>query len=208
MQYDRIAPKLAELNALRGIQSSGDVNALQQHIVERQVQTSDIASQIGRLREQQARANEADQLQLEKPISDLEHENAVAVADLLERKLRIMSQTTVQPPHEALFDRSMLEKTGTAVFTLMIPIAIALARRIWVRSSPRLQPVAIDLESSPRLQRLEEAIDSIAIEVERIGEAQRFATKLLTERSEPAMNRAVPAPAPIARRVPGTITPH
>jgi hypothetical protein len=190
-------------------QNSSDVNALQQHIVERQVQTSDIASQIGRLREQQARAKEADQLQLEKPIADLEHENAAAVADLqmLERKLRLMSQTTVQPPHEALFDRSMLEKTGTGVFVLMIPIVFALARRIWVRSSPRVQP-AIDLESSPRLQRLEEAIESIAIEVERIGEAQRFATKLLTERPEPAVNRAVPAPAPIARKAPGTITPH
>jgi hypothetical protein len=211
MKYDRIAPTLAELNALRAIQNSGDINALQQHVVETQIRTSDITAQMDRLREQQARSTGEERLRLDKPIADLQHQNAVAVADLqmAERKLgMLMAQTSMQPPHDALFNQSMLEKTGTAVFTLMIPIAIALARRIWVRSSPRVQPVTIDLESSPRLQRLEDAIESIAIEVERIGEAQRFATKLLTERSEPAMNRAVPAPAPIARKVPGTITPH
>ncbi len=33
-----------------------------------------------------------------------------------------------------------------------------------------------------RMKRLEQAIDSIAVEVERIGEGQRFVTKLLAER--------------------------
>ena len=35
-----------------------------------------------------------------------------------------------------------------------------------------------------RLRRLEEAVDAIAIEVERISEAQRFQTKLLAQRVE------------------------
>lgn len=112
----------------------------------------------------------------------------------------------MQPPQEALFDRSMLEKTASGVFLLMIPIVFALARRIWIRGVPRPQQ-GMDLESSPRLQRIEEAVESIAIEVERIGEAQRFATKLLTERPESVVNRASIA-APIARKAPGTITPH
>ena len=34
-----------------------------------------------------------------------------------------------------------------------------------------------------RLQRLEQAVDTIAVEVERLGEGQRFVTKLLMERS-------------------------
>ena len=33
-----------------------------------------------------------------------------------------------------------------------------------------------------RLERMEQAIDSIAVEVERISEGQRFTTKLLSER--------------------------
>lgn len=36
-----------------------------------------------------------------------------------------------------------------------------------------------------RLERVEQAIDAVAVEVERIGEAHRFTAKLLTERLEP-----------------------
>jgi hypothetical protein len=35
-----------------------------------------------------------------------------------------------------------------------------------------------------RMLRLEQAVESIAVEVERIGEGQRFLTKLQTERTE------------------------
>jgi hypothetical protein len=37
-----------------------------------------------------------------------------------------------------------------------------------------------------RLERMEQALDSIAIEVERISEGQRFTTKLLAERNTAA----------------------
>ena len=37
-------------------------------------------------------------------------------------------------------------------------------------------------ESDARLERLEQAVDAIAIEVERISEGQRFAAKLLADR--------------------------
>jgi hypothetical protein len=35
-----------------------------------------------------------------------------------------------------------------------------------------------------RLERIEQAVDAMAIEVERISEGQRFTTKLLSDRSE------------------------
>ena len=38
--------------------------------------------------------------------------------------------------------------------------------------------------SDDRLARLEQAVDSIAIEIERISEGQRFTTKLLAERAQ------------------------
>ena len=40
-----------------------------------------------------------------------------------------------------------------------------------------------DAQTADRLARIEAAVESIAIEVERISEAQRFTTKLLAERS-------------------------
>ncbi len=39
-------------------------------------------------------------------------------------------------------------------------------------------------DMSPRLERMEAAIDAMAIEIERISEGQRFTTKLLTERPQ------------------------
>ena len=86
-------------------------------------------------------------------------------------------------------------------FILMLPLVLVLARRLWVRSVPR---ASLDPEESPRLQRIEQAIESIALEVERIGEAQRFTTKLLADRQPDAVARM----AAISRKEPGTITPH
>lgn len=55
--------------------------------------------------------------------------------------------------------------------------AFAMWRRIY-RSAPA-QPPQID---DSRLERLEAAVDVIAIEVERISESQRFAVGLLSDR--------------------------
>jgi hypothetical protein len=104
--------------------------------------------------------------------------------------------------------RQEAEKAGVGAFLLMFPLVLALARRIWVRGGASAQR-AIEIESSPRLQRMEEAIEAISIEVERIGEGQRFATRLLAERqAEPLIKRVTPPESPGSRRSPGTITPH
>lgn len=42
-------------------------------------------------------------------------------------------------------------------------------------------------EINDRLSRLDNAMDSVAVEVERISEGQRFTTKLLAERGAPAV---------------------
>jgi hypothetical protein len=45
---------------------------------------------------------------------------------------------------------------------------------------------ASDALAEPRLEALQQSVDAIALEVERIGEAQRFHTKLEAERNESA----------------------
>jgi hypothetical protein len=110
---------------------------------------------------------------------------------------------TTAPPPPPIFDSGLARERermiGAGAFIVLVPLVIALSRRIWHRGGPR--PV-VDLENSPRLQRMEQAIESIALEVERIGEAQRFTTKLLADRQPDAMARVA------ARKEPGTITPH
>ena len=67
----------------------------------------------------------------------------------------------------------------TGVTAIGVPIAKAYARRM--EREPH-QPV-LPPDMTARLERMEQAIDSIAIEVERISEGQRFTTKLLAERN-------------------------
>ena len=60
---------------------------------------------------------------------------------------------------------------------------VARAGIAWTRPRPRTDnPPAIPAIDETRFTRLEEAVDSIAIEVERIAEAQRFSAKLMSER--------------------------
>jgi hypothetical protein len=67
-----------------------------------------------------------------------------------------------------------------SVFVLA-PFSVALARLIWRRGSitaPRAAP--IDQATQHQLEQLQQSVDTIAIEVERIAEGQRFVTKLLS----------------------------
>lgn len=57
----------------------------------------------------------------------------------------------------------------------------------WLRHRERMAEIAADanrpVDESSRLTRLEQAVDAIAVETERIGEGQRYMTKLLADRA-------------------------
>ena len=67
--------------------------------------------------------------------------------------------------------------------------AIVITVRMWFRHTERMAELkgARNPELEGRLTRIEEAVETIAIEVERMGEGQRFVTKLLTERAAPQL---------------------
>ena len=66
------------------------------------------------------------------------------------------------------------------LMALFFPLVRAIARKLELEGA---QP-RIPKEVADRLARMEQAIDSVAVEVERISEAQRFTTRLLSERAE------------------------
>lgn len=80
-----------------------------------------------------------------------------------------------------------------SVFVLS-PLAIAFARIIWRRGSGPVEDSKLARENAERLARLEGAIDSIAIELERVSEGQRFVTKLLAESESRAQAPRIDAP--------------
>jgi len=71
-----------------------------------------------------------------------------------------------------------------AATAIGVPLARAWARRI---ENPPREPL-LPPDVSARLERMENAIDAIAVEIERISEGQRFTTKLLSDRSEKPQN--------------------
>ena len=92
------------------------------------------------------------------------------------------------PPTPRMFGLSREEFGGGAALVLLLPIALAAAWRVW--RGGRRTTTAIEGDDVTRFSRLEQAVDAIAIEVERISESQRFSAKLLAERKpEPAYNQ-------------------
>jgi len=69
-----------------------------------------------------------------------------------------------------------------AVIVVGYPLARAVAR--WIER--RGQAPAIPPGMGDQLQRIEHSVDAMAIEIERISEAQRYMARLQTERAEPA----------------------
>jgi len=65
------------------------------------------------------------------------------------------------------------------VLFVLAPIAFSASRGIWKRGSR--PAVVASPESTERLERIEQAVDAIAIEVERVSEGQRFVTRLMSE---------------------------
>ena len=65
------------------------------------------------------------------------------------------------------------------ILAVLMPMAIAMSRRIWRRSAKVV--TSFPKELSDRLLRVEQAVEATAVEVERIGEGQRFMTRLFTE---------------------------
>ncbi len=73
--------------------------------------------------------------------------------------------------------------TMIPIVVIGAPIARALARRIERGAGAG---ASLPNDAAQRLERMEQAIDAIAIEVERIAEGQRFTSKLLAGRADSA----------------------
>jgi hypothetical protein len=97
----------------------------------------------------------------------------------------------------------------TVAFFLSVASVVWSAAFAWSRwlARPQQSALAAEPESAYRLEQrlagIEQVVQAIAIEVERLGEGQRFTTRLLAERV--AEDAAPPRRAPEHRRVD---TPH
>ena len=89
--------------------------------------------------------------------------------------------------------------SGLFMMIVFLPLSVAFARRIWRRSAKAT--VTLPPEMTQRMESLELGVEAIALEVERIGEGQRFMTQILAERGESlALGAGAAQPIPIRQR--------
>ncbi len=188
-----------------------DVAALRARGRELSNQISSASSRRDETRQALRNATGADKLGLEERLGVLDKRIASLEGDIAENgrqlaSLDAMRAGTLNVPNNNV-GRSGRERAienapaVLIVFTLFVlcPIAISIARGIWKRNStPKQAPP--NPETTQRLERMEQAIDSIAIEIERVSEGQRFVTRILAEggRTPSAVGAGQQAAQPIS----------
>lgn len=95
---------------------------------------------------------------------------AAAIPGAVVEPTRVIQQG---PPEEAYI------LGGLFMLIVLLPLSVGLARRIWRRSVTAV--TTFPRELGDRLSRMEHALEATSLEVERIGEGQRFLTRLFTE---------------------------
>ncbi|MDQ3081343.1 MAG: hypothetical protein M3R07_03920 [Gemmatimonadota bacterium] len=76
---------------------------------------------------------------------------------------------------------NVMQISGVFTVFVLFPIALAFARRMWKGTGRQAVQAVFPQESAQRLERLEQGMEAIAIEIERVAEGQRFVTRLLAE---------------------------
>jgi hypothetical protein len=90
----------------------------------------------------------------------------------------------VQPPFtpDMIPPQAVDIATGFFVMLAVIIVGLPLARAWARRLDRKAVPAQVDAGVASQLQRIENAVETMAIEVERISEAQRYLARLETER--------------------------
>jgi hypothetical protein len=117
---------------------------------------------------------------------------ALATAEAQEARAAAEPGAIVEAPNDPSDDVIEVVAVVSVIFmfVFVLPMSIAWARRIWRKHAVT---VSLTPEMTQRLDSIDRAVEATALEVERIGEGQRFVTTLLASRAEAAK---IPIPAP------------
>ena len=136
--------------------------------------------------------------ELDKRISDIDKQIAQADADVA-RSAAVPGAVVPDPPRPREGPpEEVFFLAGMFIVIVLLPMSIAFARRIWKRSAQAV--VAFPQELADRLNRLDQSMDSIAIEVERIGEGQRFVTRVMSDNGNRAIGAGAAQPLDMGAR--------
>lgn len=157
------------------------------------VLSDQLNSAVGRRRETRDNlrtATGADKIGLEKRLTTLDDRIARLESDIDENGKQLSSLEALRAtiPVEGVNSNPRgRDRIGenmipiVAIFTIFVlaPIAASISRILWKRGS--IRPVVQSSDNTQQLERMEQAIEAIAIEMERVSEGQRFVTRIMSE---------------------------
>jgi hypothetical protein len=108
-----------------------------------------------------------------------------------------MGASTGLPAFNGLNSGQVVAISIVGMIFVLMPLAIGAMKALIRRSAKSPIPPAALTETAQRLERLETAVDTIAVEIERISEGQRFVTKLLSDSQSPSLAAGQRAPEPL-----------
>jgi hypothetical protein len=207
----RVPETRAELDAL--VNQRGELQAQLRGLEERRVVLGDQMSRTklaGPALMQRLETIDHRSTQLESQIAQLDEAIAAGLAnpgivqgvpstDAIARKLVVPGvEGTISLPGPHVIASAVDVGIGAAVSGLTMLLVGVIAWRYMVR---RLTSIASGRGSDANISRLQQSMDAIAIEVERISENQRYVTKVLNDRMAVGPGAAEPVPARPATRV-------
>ncbi len=129
--------------------------------------------------EQRLRVLDERIVQLEKEIAANGEQLANAPAEAGSEAVAVIGS---QPQDGGFLSRANPNTVTFFTFLLLLPVVVRLSRRfIAPNRGPSRQELAEIAAMRERMDKLDGAIDAVAVEVERIGEGQRFLTQAMTE---------------------------
>jgi hypothetical protein len=171
----------SELRALRALRSE-----LSDQLTSASNRRSELVRQLERL-EPEAREGVRQRIELlDQRILRLESEisRTGELAALARGNLSATgSESRSDGPRFPLPAGRMTSPASAIVYNLavLMPVALATARLLGRRATAPRPQARASTEDSQRLVRLEQAVDTIAVEVERISEGQRFVAQLMSD---------------------------
>jgi archaellum component FlaC len=172
-------------------QTPQDIIALQERRTELSNQLESVSERRAEIAEEIKTAEGGAKSGLEQRMAVLDQRILQLETDIAETGRQLTSApagliaASQNPFTELGIDPHLVERVSI-LFTLFVlaPLAVGAAFLMFKRAfRPATRPEKPNGESTERMERLESAVDAIAIEIERISEGQRFVTRLLTEPS-------------------------
>lgn len=168
-----------EVAAAQAAQARGEAEAARQEAAEARAEAAQARAEArDAAREAQQEAREAARAG-EPVITIIRDGKPVELGDLSTEQL---SQLGVPPER----DSRGSEAYGVGVAGILATaVVLIVGMRTWFRAKVlRTAPAALSPDMEARMMRIEAAVESVAVEVERISEGQRFTTRLLNDRAK------------------------